>query len=112
GVGDGVAEAAPREDEFAGDHADEGVGERELESGEEIWHRRWKDNAERFLDTSEAVHPRKLSHHARHSVEAIERGDHHGGRAEDEADGDERPAVETEDRDEQRIEDKEGHRVV
>ena len=46
GIGDGVAETAAREDELAGDDADEGIGERELAAGEQIGRGGGQDDAQ------------------------------------------------------------------
>ena len=66
-----------RQDELAGDDADEGVADRELDAGEEMRRRRRQFQAQRGGDRAHAMHARDLGEHARHAVEPVQGRDDH-----------------------------------
>src|SRR3954470_592521 len=112
GKGDGVADAGARLHELAGDHADEGIGDREFRAREEPRRGGRQDHAQERLAARKPHYLRgaqERARHAREPVEGVDRNRHHG---EDEADRHERPPVQPEQDDEHRIEHEGRHGVI
>ena len=112
GEGDLVAEAAGRQDELARDDADEGVGDGELQPGEEMRRGGRQADVPDLGQQREALHARGLQQHPRDAVEAAEGRHDHRHHGEQGREHDQRHGAQAEDHDQQRIEGEVRQRVV
>ena len=103
-----------RQDELAGDDADERIADRELDAGEEMRRRRRQLEQQRGRQRAHAVHARDLGEHARNAVEPVQGRDDHRHdrdqrrRSARSAAAIDRPKID----DHHRIEDEDRHRVI
>ena len=112
GVGDLVADALARQDEFRGDHPDEGIGESELDAGEQMRCGCRQIDQQCAARKPHPIDRRGLAQHARDAVEPGQGRGNHGDDRQQHGDGDDRAIADAEHDDEHRIEHEGRDRVI
>ncbi len=112
GKSDREAQSTPGQNELGRDHADEAIGDGELDPRQHIGRRGGQLKLQCRRETTHMVDLRYFGQRARNVVEAVERREDHGGQAGEEPHDDDRSGTNTEHDDEQRIEGEQWQRVV